>query len=345
MAVKQLLNTLFVTSEDVYLALDGENVVARRGEDTVARYPLHTLQGIVTFSYGGASPALMGACADRGIGLSFCTPRGRFLCRVSGENNGNVLLRRQQYREADDDRSACRIARNMIFGKLYNSAHSINRTYRDHALRVNADALRGAEETIKGLYAQVRDCTETETLRGLEGVGASSYFGVLDHMILGQKETFAFTSRSRRPPLDPVNAMLSFAYSLLTHDCAAALESVGLDAYVGFLHKDRPGRCSLALDLMEELRPSMADRFVLTLINNRIVHGKDFEYQPSGAVFMTDGARKIFLKHWQERKKDTVTHPYLQEKLSWGMVPYSQALLLARYLRGDLDEYPPFLWK
>ena len=345
MAVKQLLNTLFVTSEDVYLALDGENVVARRGEDAVARYPLHTLQGIVTFSYSGASPALMGACAERGIGLSFCTPRGRFLCRVSGENNGNVLLRRQQYREADDDRSACRIARNMIFGKLYNSAHSINRTCRDHALRVNTDSLHNAEEIIKGLYAQVRACTDTETLRGLEGVGASSYFGVLDHMILGQKETFSFTTRSRRPPLDPVNAMLSFAYSLLTHDCAAALESVGLDAYVGFLHKDRPGRSSLALDLMEELRPCMADRFVLTMINNRVVHEKDFEYQPSGAVLMTDTARRSFLNHWQERKKDMVTHPYLQEKLSWGMVPYSQALLLARYLRGDLDEYPPFLWK
>ena len=343
--MKQLLNTLFVTSEDVYLALDGENVVARRGEDAVARYPLHTLQGIVTFSYSGASPALMGACAERGIGLSFCTPRGRFLCRVSGENNGNVLLRRQQYREADDDRSACRIARNMIFGKLYNSAHSINRTCRDHALRVNTDSLHNAEEIIKGLYAQVRACTDTETLRGLEGVGASSYFGVLDHMILGQKEIFSFTTRSRRPPLDPVNAMLSFAYSLLTHDCAAALESVGLDAYVGFLHKDRPGRSSLALDLMEELRPCMADRFVLTMINNRVVHDKDFEYQPSGAVLMTDTARRSFLKHWQERKKDMVTHPYLQEKLSWGMVPYSQALLLARYLRGDLDEYPPFLWK
>jgi CRISPR-associated protein Cas1 len=233
----------------------------------------------------------------------------------------------------------------MIFGKLYNSAHSIARTRRDHALRVDAEELSKAEETIKGLYAQVRECTDTETLRGLEGVGAVAYFGVLDHMILGPKTEFNFTQRSRRPPLDPMNAMLSFAYSLLTHDCASALESVGLDAYVGFLHKDRPGRSSLALDLMEELRPCMADRFVLTLVNNRIINQKDFDYQESGAVLLNEAGRKTFLKHWQERKKEILTHPYLNEKLSWGMVPYSQALLLARYLRGDLDEYPPFLWK
>lgn len=343
--MKQLLNTLFVTSEDVYMALDGENVVAKRGDDIVARYPLHTLQEIITFSYAGASPALMGACADKRIGLAFCTPRGRFLARVSGENNGNVLLRRKQYREADDDRSSCLIARNMIFGKLYNSAHSIARTCRDNGMRVDVCTLRNAENILKDLYPKVRDCTDTETLRGLEGVGATAYFGVLDHMILGQKDAFSFNQRSRRPPLDPVNAMLSFAYSLLAHDCASALESVGLDAYVGFLHKDRPGRSSLALDLMEELRPCLADRFVLTLINNRVLSEKSFEYQESGAVLLTDAGRKTFLKQWQERKKEKITHPYLEEKMAWGMIPYAQALLLARYLRGDLDEYPPFLWK
>lgn len=343
--MKQLLNTLFVTSEDVYLALDGENVVAKRGDDIVARYPLHTLQEIITFSYAGASPALMGACADKRIGLAFCTPRGRFLARVSGENNGNVLLRRKQYREADDDRSSCLIARNMIFGKLYNSAHSIARTCRDNGMRVDVCTLRNAENILKDLYPKVRDCTDTETLRGLEGVGATAYFGVLDHMILGQKDAFSFNQRSRRPPLDPVNAMLSFAYSLLAHDCASALESVGLDAYVGFLHKDRPGRSSLALDLMEELRPCLADRFVLTLINNRVLSEKSFEYQESGAVLLTDAGRKTFLRQWQERKKEKITHPYLEEKMAWGMIPYAQALLLARYLRGDLDEYPPFLWK
>lgn len=343
--MKKLLNTVFVTSEDIYLALDGENVIAKRGDTVVIRYPLHTLQNIVTFSYAGASPALMGACCEKGIGMVFCSPRGKFLARVNGENNGNVLLRRQQYRLADDDGKSTLIAKNIIFGKLYNAAHCISRTYRDHAMRVDETALRHAEENIRNLYQQVRECTDSETLRGLEGVGASEYFGVFDQMILNQKETFRFTQRNRRPPLDPINAMLSFTYTLLANDCASALESVGLDAYVGFLHKDRPGRASLALDLMEELRPCMADRFVLTMINNRMMNSDDFLIQPSGAVIMTETARRNFLKHWQEKKSDQITHPYLKEKLSWGMVPYVQALLLARHLRGDTDEYPPFLWK
>ncbi|MBQ9115470.1 MAG: type I-C CRISPR-associated endonuclease Cas1, partial [Clostridia bacterium] len=307
--MKKLLNTVFVTSEDIYLALDGENVVAKRGDNTVARYPLHTLQNIVTFSYAGASPALMGACCEKGIGMVFCSPRGKFLARVNGENNGNVLLRRQQYRLADDDGKSTLIAKNMIFGKLYNAAHCIARTCRDHAMRVDETALRHSEENIRNLYQQVRECTDCETLRGLEGVGASEYFGVFDQMILNQKETFRFTQRNRRPPLDPINAMLSFTYTLLANDCASALESVGLDAYVGFLHKDRPGRASLAWDLMEELRPCMADRFVLTMINNRMMNSDDFLIQPSGAVIMTETARRNFLKHWQEKKSDQITHP------------------------------------
>ncbi len=343
--MKQLLNTLFVTSEDVYLSLEGENVLANRDKEVVARYPLHTLQTIVSFSYAGASPALMGACAEKGIGLAFCTPRGRFLARVSGENSGNVLLRREQYRVSDDPGRSCAIARDMIFGKLSNSAASIQRTLRDHAPRVEGCGLEDAAGQIRGLLPQVMGLTDLDALRGLEGVGASAYFGVFDHLLLNRKEDFFFHGRSRRPPLDRVNAMLSFAYSLLAHDCASALESVGLDAYVGFLHRDRPGRTSLALDLMEELRPCMADRFVLTLVNNRMVRPEDFQVQDSGAVLLTDDGRKKFLKAWQERKRDTLTHPYLNEKMTWGMVPYLQSLLLARHLRGDLDGYPPFLWK
>lgn len=343
--MKQLLNTLFVTSEDVYLSLEGENVLANRDKEIVARYPLHTLQSIVSFSYAGASPALMGACAEKGIGLAFCTPRGRFLARVCGENNGNVLLRREQYRIADDNRRSCAIARNMIFGKITNAAAVINRTLRDHGPRVTDCGLENAVSILRGLQPQVLEQTDLEALRGLEGVGASAYFGVFDHLLLSRKEDFFFHGRSRRPPLDRVNAMLSFAYSLLAHDCASALESVGLDSYVGFLHRDRPGRESLALDLMEELRPCMADRFVLTLVNNRVVKAEDFQVQDSGAVLLTEEGRKKFLKAWQERKRDALTHPYLNEKMSWGMVPYVQALLLARHLRGDLDEYPPFLWK
>lgn len=343
--MRKLLNTLFVTSEDIYLTLDGENVVANREKEVLARYPLHTLSGILCFSYPGASPALMGACAERGISLSFCTPRGKFLARVSGENNGNVLLRRTQYRIADDLQQSCRIARNMIFGKLYNARWSIERTRRDHGLRLDEEKLSDASRKIQNLLPDVLKETSLDSLRGLEGTGATAYFGVFDEMILNQDDAFTFQSRSRRPPLNPVNAMLSFAYALLSNDCASALESVGLDSYVGFLHRDRPGRSSLALDLMEELRPCMADRFVLTMLNNRKLKPADFDWRENGSVTMKDDARRIFLKSWQEKKRDAITHPYLGEKIPWGLVPYVQALLLARTLREDLEEYPPFLWK
>ena len=252
--MRQLLNTLFVTSEDIYLSLDGENVVANRDGETVARYPLHTLQSIVTFSYAGASPALMGKCAQREIGLVFCSQRGKFLARVSGQMQGNVLLRRMQYRVADDPSQSCRIARNMIFGKVYNARWSVERTRRDHAPRVDGQRFSAVSQQLQGLLPQIAAETSPDSLRGLEGIGAAAYFSVLDEMILQGKETFFFRERSRRPPLDAFNAMLSFAYSLLSHDCASALESVGLDAYVGYLHTDRPGRESLALDLMQELR-------------------------------------------------------------------------------------------
>lgn len=233
----------------------------------------------------------------------------------------------------------------MIFGKLYNARWSVERTRRDHGLRLDEEKLARASQTLKDLLPSVAEETDLDRLRGLEGVGSAAYFGVLDEMILQAKDTFFFHGRSRRPPLDSMNALLSFAYSLLANDCASALESVGLDAYVGFLHRDRPGRSSLALDLMEELRPCMADRFVLSLINNRMIGAQSFQRREGGAVLLTEDGRRIFLKAWQDRKRETITHPYLKEKLPWGLVPYVQALLLARYLRGDLDAYPPFLWK
>lgn len=343
--MRKLLNVLFVTSEDAYLSLDGENVVVNREKQEIGRFPLHNLSGIFSFSYAGASPALMGACGRKGIELTFCSPTGRFLARAVGEENGNVLLRREQYRIADDQRRSCQIARNMILGKLYNARWSVERTKRDHPDRIDGARFTAASETLQGLLPQVAEETSLESLRGLEGTGASAYFGVLDDMILREKEVFFFRGRNRRPPLDPVNAMLSFAYSLLASECSGALASVGLDPYVGFLHRDRPGRTSLAADLMEELRPCYADRFVLTLINNRVIHEDDFETGESGAVFLKDDARKRFLKAWQERKQEQIKHPYLEEKLPWGLVPYVQALLLARYVREDLDAYPPFLWK
>ena len=343
--MRKLLNTLFVTSEDAYLTIEGQNVVVNREKREIARFPLHTLSGIISFSYAGASPALMGGCAKHGVSLSFCTPNGRFLARSVGEENGNVLLRRMQYRAADDTAHSCRIARNMIFGKLHNARWSIERTKRDHSLRVDTAHLQASIDRIKAMYPVVLEEISLESLRGGEGTGAKAYFDVFDEMILQNKADFFFRERSRRPPLDNVNAMLSFAYSLLGNDCAVALESVGLDAYVGFLHRDRPGRTSLALDLMEEMRPCFADRFVLSLINNRVVRDDDFEHTDSGAVLLTGDGRKKFLQAWQERKRETITHPYLKEKIAWGLVPYVQALLLARYLRDDLDAYPPFLWK
>lgn len=343
--MRRLLNTLFVTSEDAYLTLDGENIVVRREKEEAARFPLHNLEGIVCFSYAGASPALMGACAKRDIGLSFCTPSGRFLARTAGITTGNVLLRREQYRAADDPVRSCRIAQHMIWGKLYNCRWSIERTKRDHKLRIDEEKFQNASAAIFGIMPQLLEAGSLDGVRGLEGAAASSYFDVFDDMILRNKETFYFHGRNRRPPTDNVNAMLSFSYSLLAGLCASALESVGLDAYVGFLHRDRPGRSSLALDLMEELRPCLADRFVLTLINNKIMQAGDFERMEGGAVTMTEDGRRKLLKNWQERKQDQITHPYLEEKMPWGLVPYMQALLLARFLRGDLDDYPPFLWK
>ena len=343
--MRKLLNTLFVTSEDKYLALENQNVVVWNGDERVAQYPLVMLEGIVTFSYKGASPALMGACAERNIQLTFLTPRGRFLARSCGMENGNVLLRRTQYRTADSDAEACRIARNMIFGKVYNTRWIIERALRDHALRVDAEALKQVSSRIAAQLPSIETAVDLDTLRGLEGSASADYFSVFNELILVQDTEFVFDGRNRRPPRDNVNAMLSFAYVLLANDCASALESVGLDAYVGFLHKDRPGRQSLALDLMEELRPVHADRFVLFAINNRVVAPSDFVKEESGAVRMSDDGRRNFLKAWQERKKEQISHPFLKEKMSWGMVPYVQALLLARFLRNDLDAYPPFLWK
>lgn len=343
--MRHLLNTLFVTTEDAYLSLDGENIVVMRDKQALGRFPLHTLSAVISFSYAGASPFLMGACAQRGISLAFCTPSGRFLARAVGESQGNVLLRRTQYRIADDPIRSCLIARNFIFGKVYNARWSLERTRRDHGVRVDAERLGTASAQLKELLPAIAEVQNPDTLRGLEGTAAATYFSVMDDLILRDKSAFFFHGRSRRPPLDNLNALLSFAYSMLAHDCASALESVGLDAYVGFLHRDRPGRTSLALDLMEELRPCMADRFVLTLIHNRIVTPNDFQHRENGAVLLTDEARLAFLKAWQSKKQEMLTHPYLKEKLPWGLVPYIQALLLARHLREDLDGYPPFLWK
>jgi CRISPR-associated protein Cas1 len=343
--MKKLLNTLYITNPEHYLALEGETVCVLKGDETAARLPLHNLQSIVTFGYAGASPALMGACAKRSIDLSFLTPNGKFLSRIVGESRGNVLLRKMQYRISDNAVKSLPIAKNFVTGKIFNAKWILERATRDHALRLDTDVLKTASMLLSEKMSQVRACTDSEALRGLEGSAAKIYFACFDDLILQQKEAFKFDGRNRRPPTDNVNALLSFAYTLLASDCASALEATGLDAYVGFLHTDRPGRASLALDLMEELRGVIAERFVLSLINMKMVAPKGFLKRENGAVIMDDDTRYAVLKTWQERKREELTHPFLEEKIQWGLVPYAQAMLLARSLRGDTDAYPPFLWK
>ena len=343
--MKKLLNTFYVTLPDVYLSLDGENIVVRQQETELRRVPLHNLEGIVTYGRQGASPALMKKCADAGISLSFMTEYGRFMASVVGEVQGNVLLRRIQYRAADDEAHSVAIAQNILTGKFYNSRWVLERTVRDHAMRVDVEKIKRAAGFIHDAIALARKATTAGELFGTEGEAATRYFSVFDEMILSNKEDFFFRKRSRRPPMDNVNALLSFVYTLLTNDVSSALSAVGLDPFVGFLHKDRPGRRSLAMDLIEELRAPFADRFVLKLINMRQLVAADFIRKESGAVILKDDARRTLLTAWQSRKQEKMEHPFLKEKIEWGMVPYAQALLLARYLRGDLDAYPPFLWK
>ena len=342
--MKKLLNTLYVLSETAYLSLVGEAVEIKT-DDAVRTIPLHTLESIVCFSYKGASPALMGKCAREGIALSFFDPNGRFLTSVGSLQSGNVLLRREQYRIADSEERSLPVAKSFLAGKLYNSKYVLLRAVRDHAMQVDVDALRTASGRITEYMRDLQGAERADEIRGIEGNAAAEYFGVFNELILQNKELFAFSERNRRPPLDPVNALLSFTYSLLTLDCASALQSVGLDPYVGFLHTDRPGRKSLAVDLIEELRAPLADRFVLYLINNKIFSKTHFIRMENGAVVLNDEARKQFLTEWQKRKKEELLHPFLEEKVPWGLVPYVQALLLSRYIRRDLDAYPPFFWK
>lgn len=343
--MKKLLNTLYIASPGKYLALDGETIVIREEDAPDQHVPLHNLEGIVSLGYRGVSPALMGACAERHVDLCFLSHNGRFLARVVGGTYGNVLLRKRQYAVSEDEGESLKVARGFIIGKVYNGRWVLERAVRDHGLRVDSGALKAASATMRQSLPLLAGSDGLETLRGYEGQLANRYFSVFDERILQQKDAFAFKGRNRRPPLDNVNALLSFVYILLTQMAAGALEAVGLDPYVGFLHQDRPGRVSLALDLIEELRPVMADRFVLSLINKRMVEASGFKQKESGAVVMNDETRSRVISEWQKRKQEVITHPYLQEKIQWGMVPYVQALLLARYLRGDLDDYPAFFWK
>ena len=343
--MKKLLNTLYITNPDYYLSLEGETVTVLSDKKKIGKIPLHNLESIITCGYMGASPALMGKCAQEGISIIFLSRNGKFLARIVGEQYGNVILRKTQYRVSECEEESLKLAKCFIMSKLYNSRWILERAIRDHKLRVDSEALKSASLTLKNSLNSSYECKSMDSLRGIEGEAASIYFGVFNELILQQEEEFSFEFRSRRPPLDRVNALLSFAYVLLTSMCTSALESVGLDPYVGFMHTIRPGRKSLALDLVEELRSVFADRFVITLINKKLILSKHFIEQEDGAVLLNDEGKKLFFKYWQQKKLEVIEHPYLKEKVEWGMVPYVQALLLSRYLRCDLYSYPAFFWK
>ncbi|MGA8029282.1 MAG: type I-C CRISPR-associated endonuclease Cas1c [Bryobacteraceae bacterium] len=336
---------MYVTTQGAWLAQDGETVAVRVEHETKLRVPIHTLEGIVCFGQISCSPFLMGLCAQRGVALSFLTEHGRFLAKVQGPVAGNVLLLRKQYRVADDEQGSAAITRAVVLAKVSNCRTVVLRGARERGEGDGADALDGAALRLRRILEELSSPGTVDEIRGHEGDAARTYFEVFDHLILADKEHFFFRGRSRRPPLDNMNALLSFLYTLLTHDMAGALETVGLDPAVGYLHSERPGRPSLALDLVEELRPVLADRLALTLVNRQQVWAEGFRRLETGAVTMDEDTRKQVLVAWQKRKQEEIVHPFLGERLPLGLVPYVQATLLARYLRGDLDGYPCFFWK
>lgn len=340
--MRKMLNTLYITTPEAYLSKDGQNIVVSVKQEEVFRIPSINVEGIVTFGYMGASPGLMKLCSDSGISLTFLSPNGRFISRVQGATKGNVLLRKKQYQLSDDEAWSLHISQIMIAGKIQNYRNILKRYIRDYG---DSEFINQAIKVLEQSKQNVLKSTDRTILIGYEGMASNAYFEVLPILILNQKDDFPFHGRNRHPPKDAVNAMLSFAYTLIANEVAAALETVGLDPYVGFLHTLRPGRTSLALDMMEELRAYLGDRFVLSLINKRQITSKEFLFQGENGVVMTDKGKKIFLTAWQNRKKETIIHPYLNEKIEIGLIPYAQAMLMARYVRQDIDDYPVFLIK
>lgn len=340
--MKKLLNTLYISTQGAYLSKEGECVVVSVDREERLRTPIHSLSGIVSFGNVMISPFLMGFCAEKDVGVSFLTEGGKFLARIKGAVSGNVLLRKAQYRMSDDEQKSLEIARNILTGKFSNCRIVLNRFVRDYGQDAEIDYVTGR---LNNQISLLNSAKTLDELRGLEGDSAKLYFSVFNKLIRAQKEDFIFEGRNKRPPMDNVNALLSFIYTILAHDVESALETVGLDPAVGFLHRDRPGRASLALDIMEELRPFFADRIVLSLINLQRIDAKGFRKTESGAVIMNDETKKAVLIAYQERKKDELLHPFIQEKVNIGMIPYIQSLLMARFIRGDLDSYPPFIWR
>lgn len=343
--MKKLLNTLFVTTQGAYLAKEGETVLVKAENEVKLRLPIHTLAGIVCFGNVSMSPFLMGFCAEKDVSVSFLTQYGRFLARVTGPVSGNVLVRREQYRRADDEVCSADVAMAVISAKVANCKKVLQRALRDHRDKINVEEIEATLARLTYHLENMDGSMGLNRLRGIEGECAAGYFRVFDHLIVNQKCDFCFNGRNRRPPKDEINCLLSFLYTLIMHDVRSGLESVGLDPAVGFLHRDRPGRPGLALDMMEEFRPFIADRLVLSLINLNQVSKSDFAVKSSGAVHMGDEARKKLLVAYQKRKQDEIFHPFIEEKVSIGQLFYIQALLMNRYIRNDLDGYPPFFWR
>jgi len=343
--MRKLVNTLFVTTQGAYLNKEGETVVVSVEKERKLQVPIHALGGVVCFGKVGMSPQLMGFCAESNVAVTFLNEYGRFLASVRGEFAGNVLLRREQYRLADDEKKSAELAKAFLTGKVYNSRAVLQRALRDHADKIPATEIEAASGRLKYTVRQMERDYSLDELRGLEGDSAQAYFGVFDHLIVSQKEHFRFSDRNRRPPLDNVNCLLSFLYTLLMHDVRSALETVGLDPCVGFLHRDRPGRPGLALDMMEEFRAFISDRLVLSLINRDQVNSKGFKRSQSGAVLMDEDTRKTVLIAYQKRKQEEMLHPFIDETIPLGLMFFVQSLLLARYVRGDLDGYPVFIWR
>ncbi|WP_289019950.1 type I-C CRISPR-associated endonuclease Cas1c [Desulfobacter postgatei] len=343
--MKQHLNTLFVTTQGAYLGKDGETVAVKIEQKTVLRIPIHTLDGIVCFGSVGCSPYLMGFCAENNVAISFLTEYGKFLAMVKGPVSGNVLLRRKQFRMADKPEVSAQVAGFILTGKMANCRTVLERCLRDHSEKIDQPSVKKVSERLSMYIRKELQKDDLDTLRGIEGDAAHQYFSVFDEMIFQQQDAFAFSGRNRRPPTDRVNCLLSFVYTLLVHDVRSALESVGLDPAVGFLHRDRPGRPGLALDMMEEFRPFLADRLVLSMINRGQVRPEGFTIKESGAVHMDEDTRKTVLTTYQKRKQESLVHPFLNEKIQIGTLFFIQALLMARFIRGDLDGYPPFIWK
>lgn len=342
--MKKHLNTLFVTTQGAYLAKEGETVVVKIERKVRLQLPIHTLESIVCFGNIGASPFLLGFCGERGVSFSFHTEYGKFLARVQGAVSGNVLLRRQQYRFADDMKFSAQLASSFITAKIANSRHNLKRMGRDHADRLDRKSLKEAISRLNHSLDRLKRNLDLDTIRGVEGDASHVYFQFFDNLILQNKKDFYFTTRSRRPPLDRINCLLSFLYMMLMNDIRSALESVGLDPAVGYLHRDRPGRFGLALDMMEEFRP-WVDRIALSLVNRSQVKSKGFKISEGGGVRMDDETRKTVLTVYQKKKQEILTHPFIDEKMPTGLLFHTQALLLSRFFRGDMDGYPPMIWR